>query len=333
MSDPLREVRPGDPLEIPAEAYNAFVAAARAHRIRGSLFQSEPLGSIGPQNVLVRVKNTTGQLCPRFGVMAVSGNVFDPTAASQYQRTNDQIALLGHVAGTKPTSPWVVAQEPIPDGQIGLAMAAGVTLVYMPPPPLSTDPRFMADVVPSASGFSLALRRVGRAAVVWRPAPIQASIAVIAFPAKPAFTRCWGQLKQTLYCNNPNMPFAEMDVIINGCVVDTIRVRSNPVRTFGVILQGMKVEAEYDPQLDEFVVVSGGKAKRIEVLITNNFDTTDTLVPSQYLYGCDGEDPVPLNSSIEVLNTGNIFSGHTGAHGLAYYDPDADVYKLYQISC
>lgn len=32
MADHMRKVRPGDPLVIPAKAYNAFVEAATAHR-------------------------------------------------------------------------------------------------------------------------------------------------------------------------------------------------------------------------------------------------------------------------------------------------------------
>ena len=65
--DPLAKVMPGQPLKIPASAYNAFVDAAKATRgvRQGATRQSEREQTTG----LTSIKNTTASTIPRFGIL------------------------------------------------------------------------------------------------------------------------------------------------------------------------------------------------------------------------------------------------------------------------
>ena len=81
MSQTLNKVNSGDPLKIPATAYNAFVEAALAHRqsqqnVMGGMKPGLPSNALN----LVKVRNDSGADVPQYGILGIGGSVFDPAA-------------------------------------------------------------------------------------------------------------------------------------------------------------------------------------------------------------------------------------------------------------
>ena len=123
----LTHVRPGDPLEITAGTFNAMLDAAKAHR-GGRHGLGRTARPDLRQGNIVLVRNDSGFDLDRYSVLGLSGTLFDPTTeAVSFQR---EIAVTGviPVPGTHDDN-FVVLQEPIKNGDLGLAMIAGVTIV------------------------------------------------------------------------------------------------------------------------------------------------------------------------------------------------------------
>jgi len=122
----LTHVRPGDPLEISAGTFNTMIDAAKANLRRQDMTGRRP-GLEHPQGTIVLIRNDSGAHLEQFGVLGVSGFVFAP--ATYLQAFQDQIALTGitPAAGTHEGN-FVIAQEPIADGDFGQAIIAGVTI-------------------------------------------------------------------------------------------------------------------------------------------------------------------------------------------------------------
>ncbi|MEQ9616673.1 MAG: hypothetical protein RLN60_01420 [Phycisphaerales bacterium] len=168
MADALAKVRPGQPLRIPAAAYNAFVDAAKSSR---GVRQDSARDAVREQtSALTPVKNTSGATIPRFGVMGIDAPLFDPgDAPDGFKR---HLALTG----TTPTEldhlgKFVIALEPIPAGAIGMACGAGLCAaqVEFPAPPPggeAPEPRF-ADVA-DGSTSNLKAGDQGAATILWR---------------------------------------------------------------------------------------------------------------------------------------------------------------------
>lgn len=127
---PLKKVRSGEPLRIPAAAYNAFIDAAHLARRIDADAQVDPLRSgVGEQLVLVR--NESGEDLPRFGVLGINGPIISPATGSEgnADEFKRRVAIIG--AAITDTDEFVgrfvVAREPIAAGRIGLAVLRGVT--------------------------------------------------------------------------------------------------------------------------------------------------------------------------------------------------------------
>jgi hypothetical protein len=123
----LREVRPGDPLAIPASTYNAFIRAARDPQRR----QHDLARNVQRdhhQSGLVLVRNESGADRDRFDVLGIDGPIIRRVDnADEFKR---RVALRGVV----PTEAdhgggrFLLAAEPIRSGRIGLAWASGVCI-------------------------------------------------------------------------------------------------------------------------------------------------------------------------------------------------------------
>ena len=75
----LQKVNPGDPLVIPAVAYNTFVDAARDYLARQQ-DQAQTRQAGARHSGIVLVRNDSGSDRSRFDVLGVAGAVFDPAA-------------------------------------------------------------------------------------------------------------------------------------------------------------------------------------------------------------------------------------------------------------
>lgn len=77
--DPLKKVQPGERLEIPADAYNAFIDAVHATRANRRL--TPPLQHPVHQLSIVLAKNTTGVSLARYSIVSLGPPINDPTSA------------------------------------------------------------------------------------------------------------------------------------------------------------------------------------------------------------------------------------------------------------
>ena len=119
MSNPFRKVRPGEKIQIPAEAYNAFIDAALDYKRRKRNVQPAT-----PTRVTVLVKNHTTQDCPRFGVLQLNGPLFLP--GENLDTFQNSIAFFGSAPTT--TGMVAIAQEPIRAGAMGACLISGITI-------------------------------------------------------------------------------------------------------------------------------------------------------------------------------------------------------------
>jgi hypothetical protein len=135
----MRRAVPGQPLRIPASDYNAFVAAAEAHKARRFdaplVAQPSPVAPSGPTILLL---NDSGADQDRFAVLGISGFVIEPSAnLAQFQ---GRVALTGVLPiaegeegeGEQHTEDtFAVLAEPIKDSKIGRAWVHGACPVQV----------------------------------------------------------------------------------------------------------------------------------------------------------------------------------------------------------
>jgi len=175
MADTLRKVRPGEPLRIPAAAYNAFVDAAHLAR----RFSSDSRGDSNLPPIhehLVLVRNDTGDDLPRFGAMGIAGPIIEPGEEGNTDEFKRRAALIGALITVTDdyAGRFVVAREPIPSGRIGLAVVRGVTPSIVN---IVSEEHFHADTYPDEqhlrSGFA------GAARILWKEEGVGLKLAVI----------------------------------------------------------------------------------------------------------------------------------------------------------
>ena len=174
MGDAFRKVRSGEPLAIPANTFNAFIDAAIAHR------QQQNVGGgrlpAYRQASIVLVRNDSEADVGQFGVLGISGVVFDPaTALEGFQ---GRVALTGVTpfAGTH-EGRFVIAAEPIRSGEIGSAYADGVCQVQVNVTDASHDYAEIAD----GDAAKLASGVAGTAYIIWKEAGIGVKWSIVRF--------------------------------------------------------------------------------------------------------------------------------------------------------
>lgn len=163
MADRLRKVKPGDPLVIPAETFNAFIDAARFcqdHRLNQAR-----AGLAGSQDSnLVIVKNASGQDRARFEILGIDSPVISPT--DNLDQFLDQPALIG----VSPTvadhsGKFVILAEPIHSGSLGWAWLSGVCPVRIQ---VTNQYHSHADIASGTPTAYLASRAHGAAQILWK---------------------------------------------------------------------------------------------------------------------------------------------------------------------
>jgi hypothetical protein len=78
---------------------------------------------------LCLVQNTTGNALNRFSILGIDSPLVPP--ATDEDEFAQRIAVAGTAPGGSSQGKFVVLQEPLPDGEIGLAVVAGVTPVQI----------------------------------------------------------------------------------------------------------------------------------------------------------------------------------------------------------
>src|SRR5690606_8205973 len=116
--DPLRKVLPGQPIQIPAAAVNAWNDAARF--VRNQQHNSRT-GFTAPvrRADIVRVQNMSGEPRDRFNVLGINGPIFEPSVS--VSGFADEVLLIGvKPVATAHSGRFVVLLEPLAAGEIGL---------------------------------------------------------------------------------------------------------------------------------------------------------------------------------------------------------------------
>lgn len=130
--DPLKKVRPGERIEIPAEAWNLLIDAARAQRNTPGNGEGNPISFVREQTKIF-VRNNSGSTVLRYGILALTGVVISPS--DNLDQFKEQATFEGDApTDSTPAGLWCVALEPIRDGEIGLAAIDGIVPVQLSVP-------------------------------------------------------------------------------------------------------------------------------------------------------------------------------------------------------
>src|SRR5262245_6470825 len=123
MADPFRKVRTGEPLRIPAAAYNAFIDAAHLARSVGPDALRDPSLPTVHEH-LVYGRNDSVEDRPRFGILGIASPIIEPGEEGNPDEFKRRTALIGMsiTVTDEYIGRFVVAREPIVAGRIGLAV-------------------------------------------------------------------------------------------------------------------------------------------------------------------------------------------------------------------
>ena len=164
MSSALRKVRSGDPLVIPAAAYNAFIDAAIDYRQRTAHLGQGAQPSFS-QASIVLVRNDSGSNQNRMAVLGVEAPIIDPSANEEEFRNRVALSCITPAADTH-EGKFVVLAEPIANGKIGRAYAAGVCPVKIDVPDEEHEWRY-AEIADGVTA-NLKVGLQGSATILWR---------------------------------------------------------------------------------------------------------------------------------------------------------------------
>ena len=174
----MDKVRQGEAVSIKAATWNSFLDAAefarRARRLVGA--EAVPSGFGGN---MVYVRNKCGETIPRFGAVVLAGAVIPHDAASEDIECEtpafDGVPAEGGDEGggeseseeesEKEVRPFAVAVEPIADGEIGRALALGVTPAKVE---IVHEEDLCAEPVPGSTSGAMRSTNVGYARIVWK---------------------------------------------------------------------------------------------------------------------------------------------------------------------
>jgi hypothetical protein len=160
MGDQFRKVLPGDPLKIPAEAWNALVDLSQDQKNQRHDQRSQTEGT-SRQTTLAKVRNQTGADLDRFSIVALGAPIITPAAnLTEFKR---QLSFQGLVptVGTGPK--FGVLLEPVKNNLIGTAAIGGCVITRVSVGSVAYN---AAETIVGQNGY---LRSVphGPASVLW----------------------------------------------------------------------------------------------------------------------------------------------------------------------
>jgi hypothetical protein len=162
--DPFRRVQPGNPLQIPAAAYNAFLDAAAAQQ-RNQQTGVRSGNAESRSSTLIRVRNVSGRDLKQFEVLGIDAPIFEPQDALEAFRR--EITFRGVVPDEDEHSGrFVVLQEPVPNSGVGLAVVVGLTIARLHDPDDGPEGQY-ADVREDVC-TSVRRRKKPIAPIVWQ---------------------------------------------------------------------------------------------------------------------------------------------------------------------
>ena len=129
MGDQFRKVQPGDPLKIPAEAWNALVDLSRQQKNQRHDQLAEAEGT-SRQTTLAKVRNQTGVDLDRFSIVALGTPIITP--AANLRESKRQISFQGLVPSANTGPRFGVLLEPLKNNFIGTAAMGGCVITRVP---------------------------------------------------------------------------------------------------------------------------------------------------------------------------------------------------------
>ena len=172
MSDAMKKVQSGQPLVIPAGAYNAFIDTALDFRQRTTHLGQGRQPSVA-QPSLVLVRNDSGSDLDRFEILGIDAPVIDPVDNEEAFKNRVAVSGVTPVIAPPEEDPgdthvgrFVVLAEPVKIGKIARAYAAGICPVKIDVADESQDCRF-AEIAEDLSS-NLEVNPSGSAAILWR---------------------------------------------------------------------------------------------------------------------------------------------------------------------
>lgn len=166
MADAMKKVSTGDPLRIPAQAYNAFIDAARDFQQRTAQIGQQATPGYRSAGIVL-VKNESGEARQRFDVLGLGEPVILPDAGDAAEQSfKNAVAFRGDLPDeTEHKGKFVILAEPLATNAIGRAYLAGVTAVRLRLE--DSAQKVKAAEIIDADATALQPSSGGSAAVLW----------------------------------------------------------------------------------------------------------------------------------------------------------------------
>lgn len=162
--DDLKQVRPGDPLRVPAGAYNLLMEMARAYASGRGKPASQGSGPSSPHNSsTILVYNNTGTNVPQYGVLALDTPLNSGTSVIDLFLAG--LVMNGITPSTSTTGKYAIMLEPTGSNTIGWAAVAGMSQVILN---AGTNTSFTTAESGSSTANLVSAGDTGSAQVIWR---------------------------------------------------------------------------------------------------------------------------------------------------------------------
>jgi len=123
MADAMKKVSTGDPLRIPAQAYNAFIDAARDFQQRTSGISQQVTPGYRSTGIIL-VKNASGENADRCAALGLDSPLFGPS--DNLDEFKNRFCLSAVSLTSDHKGKFCILLQPLAAGAIGLACVAGV---------------------------------------------------------------------------------------------------------------------------------------------------------------------------------------------------------------
>lgn len=162
MGVDLKKVKSGDRLRIPAQTFNAFVDAARAHG--DSAHDVRRRGAVGRRTGDILIQNKTGGDLDEFSVVGLGDPIFEPTDDETTATFKAQVGFEGETPATADhTGKFAIILEPLAADAIGPARVSGVCPVEID----ITDTGHTCADIDNAETGNLNSGVTGAAQILW----------------------------------------------------------------------------------------------------------------------------------------------------------------------
>jgi hypothetical protein len=128
MPDPFAHVQNGDPVSFVTETWNGFVDAANDYRARKIGNAADGPG-INRQGDIVKVRNETGDVIPRYGILGLDAPIILPV--DSLTNAIQEPTFKGVVPAAEHKNRFAIMIDALPDGQIGRGYVSGVCWVQV----------------------------------------------------------------------------------------------------------------------------------------------------------------------------------------------------------